>query len=51
MSKEEVLQPPPASDATAVSYCPLCSEEYRLGFDSCAECGVRLEPVAGVPAP
>ena len=51
MSKEEVLRPPPASDATAVSYCPLCSEEYRLGFDSCAECGVRLEPVAGVSVP
>lgn len=50
LSREQVLEPPPASDATAVSYCPLCSEEYRKGFDWCAECGVRLEPVA-VAAP
>ncbi len=30
------------------SYCPNCLAEYRPGFDTCADCGVRL--VRG-PAP
>jgi len=51
LTREEALLPPAPSDATAVSYCPLCSEEYRTGFDSCADCGAPLEPVAGLAAP
>jgi hypothetical protein len=47
---EEVLRPPAAADPAAASYCPLCSEQYRHGFDSCAECRVPLEPLAATAA-
>jgi hypothetical protein len=47
---DEVLRAPRATDPTAVSYCPLCSEEYRRGFGSCAECRVSLEPLAAPSA-
>lgn len=27
---------------TDSNYCPDCGEEYRAGFDTCADCGVPL---------
>ena len=30
-------------------FCPKCGEEYRAGFDLCADCGVQL--VADPPGP
>ncbi|MBT8347377.1 MAG: hypothetical protein KJO28_13855 [Desulfofustis sp.] len=27
---------------TDSNYCPECGEEYRAGFDTCADCGVAL---------
>ena len=27
---------------TDSNYCPDCGEEYRAGFDTCADCGVAL---------
>ena len=27
---------------TDSNYCPDCGEEYRAGFDTCADCGVKL---------
>ena len=29
---------------TDSNYCPDCGEEYRAGFDTCADCGVALRP-------
>ena len=31
---------------TDANYCPDCGEEYRAGFDTCADCGVPL--ISGV---
>jgi hypothetical protein len=31
-------------DTSAASYCPICLSEFRLGFNSCADCGVQLRP-------
>ena len=40
---EEILAKPDNSDQ---SYCPRCLEEYRAGFDNCADCDVPLVPIA-----
>ena len=45
LSVEDVLRAPPATDPSADSYCPTCSDEYRAGFDFCVECRVPLEPL------
>lgn len=29
--------------------CPQCRSEYRAGFDTCADCGVRLVEPAALP--
>ncbi len=31
---------------TDSNFCPDCGQEYRAGFDTCADCGVRL--ISGV---
>ncbi len=28
----------------AAGHCPNCGAEYRAGFDTCADCGIALEP-------
>jgi hypothetical protein len=28
----------------AAAHCPNCGADYRAGFDTCADCGVALEP-------
>jgi len=43
---DDVREPPVASEPGVASYCPLCSQEYRPGFGTCAECRVTLEPLA-----
>lgn len=35
---------PPAVEAGAAAFCPLCASQYRAGFARCAECGVELLP-------
>jgi len=32
-------------------FCPKCSEEYRTGFDVCADCGVQLVDEQPEPEP
>ena len=29
---------------TDSNFCPSCGQEYRAGFDTCADCGVALMP-------
>ena len=29
---------------TDANFCPACGQEYRAGFDTCADCGVSLMP-------
>jgi hypothetical protein len=31
----------PRSDPTAASYCPICGDDFRAGFDRCAGCDVE----------
>ena len=31
---------------TDSNFCPACRQEYRAGFDTCADCGVGLMPGA-----
>jgi hypothetical protein len=40
------LEAPRPSDASAAAFCPACYEQYRSGFDHCADCGVTLERFA-----
>src|SRR5216117_1647820 len=35
-------------DETSYSHCPNCLDEYRPGFDTCADCGI---PTVTGPAP
>jgi hypothetical protein len=44
-----VLASPPPEDASAASYCPLCSTQYRSGFARCAECAVELRALGADP--
>src|SRR5574341_1379576 len=37
------MDPNEALNRTA-AHCPSCGAEYRSGFDTCADCGVPLEP-------
>jgi hypothetical protein len=38
-------RPVDGEDISAIaSHCPQCGAEYRLGFDTCADCGIPLEP-------
>ncbi len=45
---EEVVADPSATDEESAGYCPLCSAEYREGFQVCSECAVELRPL-GAP--
>jgi hypothetical protein len=40
---EEILAAPQKRDVSAEAYCPVCNAEYRLGFNSCGDCGVPLK--------
>lgn len=50
ISRADLEAPPRRSGPDAASWCPICAAEYRAGFAECADCGVALEPFAGVPA-
>ena len=39
----EILTDPQKRDISAETYCPVCKAEYRSGFTSCSDCGVRLK--------
>jgi len=42
--KEEEALRPPTRAGEAAAWCPLCTSQYRPGFERCGECGVALEP-------
>lgn len=39
---KELFATPKRQDSSAVSYCPLCLNEYRFGVDKCIDCGIYL---------
>ena len=42
-SLDVLLEAPVRQDALALSYCPKCHCEYRIGAGRCSDCDVELE--------
>jgi hypothetical protein len=42
VGEAELRRPPVRSDPLSAAYCPVCFDEYRSGFERCADCGVAL---------
>ena len=49
---DDLLAPPPHTDATSISYCPRCETAYTLPTGTCVDCpGVSLVPWPEAPFP
>jgi hypothetical protein len=42
VEEADLRRPPIRGDRHSAAYCPACLAEYRAGFDTCADCRVRL---------
>jgi len=42
IEEADLRRPPARGDRHSAAYCPACLAEYRAGFDTCADCRVRL---------
>jgi len=41
---EQLRRPRERRDPVSAAYCPLCLDDYRAGFETCASCGAPLVP-------
>jgi hypothetical protein len=41
-SRETLLAPPAHDDPHALTYCPICLDDYRVAQGTCVDCGVTL---------